>query len=87
MTSTSSGMLIEVLRSTILQVEQTAGVSPDDPALLALKRIVLQRIADLELIKARETTSQEPSTTPVAEVAESNATEQHRIEGLVARAL
>lgn len=46
--------LIEALRATLLEVEQESGVSMDDPALLALKHIVLQRIADLELSKATE---------------------------------
>jgi len=41
--------LIEVLRATLLEVEQSAGVSADDPALVALKQIFMRRIADLEL--------------------------------------
>ena len=44
--------LVDVLRATLVQVEQASGVSPDDPALTALRNIVLQRIADLELEKA-----------------------------------
>jgi hypothetical protein len=47
-----SDKLKSVLRATVAQVEQESGVSPDDPALVALKRIVLQRIADLELAQA-----------------------------------
>ncbi len=47
-----SDQLKNVLRATLAQVEQESGVSPDDPALVALKRIVLQRIADLELAQA-----------------------------------
>jgi len=41
--------LVEVLHATLLDLEQRAGVSPDDPAFLSLKTILLQRIADLEL--------------------------------------
>jgi hypothetical protein len=38
-----------VLRDTILSVEQSAGVSPDHPDMRELKRIFLQKIADLEI--------------------------------------
>jgi hypothetical protein len=64
--------LIEVLRATILQVEQTSGVSADDPALIALRRIVLQRIADIELAKAAELASPKSSfaIAPSAEATE-----------------
>lgn len=55
--------LVDVLRATLVQVEQTSGVSPDDPALAALRNIVLQRIADLELEKASH--ESEVETTPV----------------------
>lgn len=55
--------LVDVLRATLVQVEQTSGVSPDDPALAALRNIVLQRIADLELEKASH--EGEAETTPV----------------------
>ena len=46
---TTTTRLIEVLRATLLEVEQSAGVSADDPAFIALKQILLLRIADLEL--------------------------------------
>ncbi|MHB1702344.1 MAG: hypothetical protein ACYCSN_19870 [Acidobacteriaceae bacterium] len=52
MSTKPSDQLNNVLRATLAQVEQESGVSPDDPALVALKRIVLQRIADLELAQA-----------------------------------
>ena len=44
-----SGRLIKALRATLVEVEQTAGVCSDDPALLALKQIVQRKIADLEI--------------------------------------
>jgi hypothetical protein len=44
--------LIEALRTTIIQVEQTAGLSADDPGLLALKRILVQKIANIEIARA-----------------------------------
>ena len=52
MSAEPSEQLKNVLRATVAQVEQESGVSSDDPALVALKRIVLQRIADLELAQA-----------------------------------
>ena len=51
--SSISEHLIKALQNTLLEVEASAGVSPDDPALLALKRVVLQRIANLQLAKAQ----------------------------------
>jgi hypothetical protein len=45
--------LAEVLRETIKRVEQGTDVSPHDPALLELKRIILLRIAALELEESR----------------------------------
>jgi len=54
MSAKSSEQLINVLRATVVQVEQASGVAPDDPALVELKRIVLHRIADLELAHAVE---------------------------------
>ena len=51
--SSISEHLIQALQNTLLEVEASAGVSPDDPALLALKSIVLQRIANLQLAKAQ----------------------------------
>ena len=76
--------LVDVLRATLVQVEQTSGVSSDDPALIALKDIVLQRIADLELEKAalegeRERTAVVLSTTsdsPIAAAATLNELSQ-----------
>jgi len=50
----SSEQLKNALRATVAQVEQESGVSPDDPALVALKKIVLQRIADLEFAEAMD---------------------------------
>ena len=51
--SSISEHLIQALQTTLIEVEASAGVSPDDPALLALKSIVLQRIANVQLAKAQ----------------------------------
>lgn len=39
---------IDALRQTLAQVEEQAGLAPDDVCLVELKRILLNRIADLE---------------------------------------
>lgn len=46
--------LIEVLHTTIAEVEQTSGVAFDDPSLATLKQILLLRIADLEAERGAE---------------------------------
>jgi hypothetical protein len=56
-----SEQLIQALQSALVEVEASSGVSPDDPALVALKSIVLQRIANLELAKAELASSPESS--------------------------
>jgi hypothetical protein len=56
----TSSQLADVLRETIRRVEQGTDVSPDDPALLELKRIILLRIAALELEETRATARQAP---------------------------
>lgn len=48
MTSQFTTRTIDALRATLVQVEQRTGLAPDDPSLGTLKRILLQRIADLE---------------------------------------
>lgn len=50
---------IQVLQNTLVELEATSGVSSDSPDLLALKSIILNRIAQLELVKADENTSRE----------------------------
>lgn len=49
--------LVDALRTTLLQLEQTAGVPADDPAFVALKGILLRKIADIEMARAAETLS------------------------------
>lgn len=44
-----------MLQNTLVEVEASSGVTPDDPALLALKSVVLRRIAHLELANAEVT--------------------------------
>lgn len=63
--------LIEALRATIVEVEQQSGVAPDDPSLVALKQILLLKIADLEAQRAAEsvnadTPTPEPPSAPEA---------------------
>ncbi len=56
----SQSQLVEVLRDTIRRLEQSIDVSPDDPALLELKRIILLKIASIELEEDRESGTQAP---------------------------
>lgn len=42
---------IDVFRATLQRVEEESGLAPDDPSLLELKRILLKRIAELELTR------------------------------------
>jgi hypothetical protein len=46
--------LIEVLCSTMEDVEQTAGLSADNPALLELRTILRRRVSDLQRAMASE---------------------------------
>ena len=41
--------IIEVLRSTLERVEQSVALSPDDPALKELRRLILRLIVELEI--------------------------------------
>ena len=56
--------MIHGLQSTLAEVEASAGVSADDPALLALKSIILRRIAELGLVRPE----QEPEDSPHSEI-------------------
>ena len=63
----SSRQLAEILRETMRNVEQNSDISPDDPSLLALKRIILLRFAKLEsedLTEAAGNTSVIPPEPP-----------------------
>jgi len=62
--------LAGVLRETIKRLEQSMDVSPNDPALIELKRIILLRIAALELEDTRTSntlSSEAPPGPPPAE--------------------
>jgi hypothetical protein len=61
--SSISEHLVQALQTTLAEVEASSGVSSDDPALAALKSIVLRRIADVELAKAEAGLSSEPAAT------------------------
>lgn len=50
----ASPSLVEILRSTLARVEQSADLSPDDPAMVKLRRLVLRLIAELEVAKTRK---------------------------------
>src|SRR3954447_4806368 len=52
MSSSKPSHLLQVLKATLSQVESSTELSQDDPAVLELKRILLARIADLELTSA-----------------------------------
>jgi hypothetical protein len=49
-----SPSLLEILRSTLARVEQSADLAPDDPALVQLRRLVLRLIAELEVAKTQK---------------------------------
>jgi len=53
----------EILRSTLLKLEQTADLPQDDPALIELKRHIIRAIADLE--REKEERSSSPELDPV----------------------
>jgi hypothetical protein len=46
--------LVDILRSTLARVEQSADLSPDDPAFVKLRNSVLRLIAELEVAKTRK---------------------------------
>ena len=41
--------LLDALRSTLTEIERKLDLSPDDPAVIGLRRTIMQRIAALEL--------------------------------------
>lgn len=38
----------EILRDTLKRVQENAGLKPDDPALIELKRVILSKVIELE---------------------------------------
>lgn len=48
-----SPQILEVIRSAVEQVEQSSGVSPDDPAIVELKNNVARAVGELEVAKAK----------------------------------
>jgi hypothetical protein len=49
-----SDRLFEVLRSTIVQVEETADLRADDPAIVELKSSIVRTVAELEIVKLQK---------------------------------
>jgi hypothetical protein len=43
-----SRSLLEILRSTVVQVEKNSDLAPDDPAVVEFKRTIMRSIAELE---------------------------------------
>ena len=38
----------EILRDTLKRVQESAGLKPEDPALIELKRVILSKVIELE---------------------------------------
>jgi hypothetical protein len=55
---------LESLRITVARLEQSTDLSTDPQGAAELKRILLARIADLEVLAALEAQSPEPSSKP-----------------------
>jgi len=72
MSSSQPSHLLQVLKATLSQVETSNEWSQDDPSVVELKRILLARIADLELLSALAVQSlasiTEPATTPISDL-------------------
>lgn len=51
-----SHRVVELLRSTIVQVEQTEDLRPDDPAIVELKSSIVRSVAELEMAKLQKPT-------------------------------
>jgi hypothetical protein len=49
-----SRSIVEILRSTLLHLEQDADFPQDDPAVVQLKRHILQSLAEFESQKASQ---------------------------------
>ncbi len=56
---------IELLRRTLMEVERDLDPVTDAPALAALKRIVMNRIAELEFLQAQQSRSAARSIPPL----------------------
>lgn len=50
----ASDRLFEVLRLTIIQVEQGTDLRPDDPAIAELKSSIMRTVAELEMRSSPE---------------------------------
>ena len=66
MSSSKSSHLLQVLKATLSQVESSSEWPQDDPSVVELKRILLARIGDLELLSALAAESPPPGTQPAA---------------------
>src|SRR5258708_40343840 len=52
MRSRPSRELLNVLRRTVDQFEKNTDLAPDDPVLVELKHVLLQRIAELQMLES-----------------------------------
>jgi hypothetical protein len=66
MSSSKSSHLLQVLKATLSQVESSSEWPQDDSSVVELKRILLARIGDLELLSALAAESPLPTTQPAA---------------------
>ncbi len=56
-----SPRLLNVVLGAVKQVEESAGVAPDDPAVVGLKHSVVRTLSELEVAKANRLDNVEES--------------------------
>lgn len=54
MSKPSARDLIDVLRSTLAQLEKSQDIAPDDPSLVELRNSIVRTIAELEIARLRK---------------------------------
>ena len=62
----TASLIIDILRRTLQRLEETAGLVSDDPAVIELRRHIVQSIAELEINRNLEPSSKpkEPKGIP-----------------------